>query len=167
MTENRITSLRQLAQDIPPSRDLWQSIEREISGGEVQVKSARRTAWIPLFALAATLAVVGVGLWIGQPPEKGARSIVYTGFVTDPRYLRDRAALLESLRQRLNALPPESQQQVAASIATLQKAKRDLEDALGKDPGNALLQELLVNTYQDEMRVLTAVQQADSPGGGI
>ena len=56
---------------------------------------------------------------------------------------------------------------IAASIATLQKAKRDLEDALGKDPGNALLQELLVNTYQDEMRVLTAVQQAGSPGGGI
>ena len=164
MTENRITSLRQLAQDIPPSRDLWQSIEREISGGEVHVKSARRTTWISLFAFAATLVVVGVGIWIGRPPEKGALSVVHTAFVTDPRYLRDRAALLESLRQRLNALPPESQQQVAASIATLQKAKRDLEDALGEDPGNALLQELLVNTYQDEMRVLTAVQQAGSPG---
>ena len=33
----------------------------------------------------------------------------------------------------------------------------ELEAELGKDPSNALLQELLVNTYQDEMRVLTAV----------
>ena len=42
----------------------------------------------------------------------------------------------------------------------------DLQSALGKDPGNALLQELLVNTYQDEMRVLTDVQASD-PGRGI
>ena len=35
-----------------------------------------------------------------------------------------------------------------------------IQDALGQEPGNALLQELLVNTYQDEMRVLTAVHEA-------
>jgi hypothetical protein len=44
---------------------------------------------------------------------------------------------------------------------------QDLEAALGKDPSNALLQELLVNTYQDEMRVLTTVHEAGDAGEGI
>ena len=54
-----------------------------------------------------------------------------------------------------------------ASLATIEAAKQDLEQALGKDPGNALLQELLVNTYQDEMRVLTDVREASDAGRGI
>lgn len=53
------------------------------------------------------------------------------------------------------------------SLAAIEKAKQDLEQALGKDPSNALLQELLVNTYQDEMRVLTDVPEASSSGRGI
>ena len=43
----------------------------------------------------------------------------------------------------------------------------DLEQELGKDPSNALLQELLINTYQDEMRALTDVHEASDPGRGI
>jgi len=54
-----------------------------------------------------------------------------------------------------------------ASLAAIHRAKQDLQNELGKDPGNALLQELLVNTYQDEMRVLTDVHEASDPGRGI
>ena len=43
----------------------------------------------------------------------------------------------------------------------------DIQAALGRDPGNALLQELLVNTYQDEMRVLTTVHEARDSGQEI
>jgi Tfp pilus assembly protein PilF len=56
---------------------------------------------------------------------------------------------------------------VAASLAAIESAKKDLENALGKDPSNALLQELLINTYQDEMRVLTDVHEAGDAGRGI
>jgi len=56
---------------------------------------------------------------------------------------------------------------VSASLAAIEKAKKDLEQALGRDPSNALLQELLINTYQDEMRVLTDVHEASDPGRGI
>jgi hypothetical protein len=54
-----------------------------------------------------------------------------------------------------------------SSLQAINDSKRDLERELGKDPSNALLQELLVNTYQDEMRVLTAVHEAGSSGEGI
>ena len=38
-----------------------------------------------------------------------------------------------------------------------------IEAALGRASGNALLQELLLNSYQDEMRVLTAVRETWVP----
>jgi hypothetical protein len=81
-------------------------------------------------------------------------------FVTDPKYLRERAALVRSLESRLAALPPETQKKVAVSLQAIRASMEDLEAALGKDPSNALLQELLVNTYQEEMRVLAVVHEA-------
>jgi hypothetical protein len=87
--------------------------------------------------------------------------------VSDPRYQRAHEELMRSLGAQLTTLPPASRAKVMASLATISKAKQELESALGKDPGNALLQELLVNTYQDEMRVLTDVHEASDAGKGI
>jgi hypothetical protein len=88
-------------------------------------------------------------------------------YVADPRYTRERAELVKNLEARLAALPPESRAKVMASLKAINDSKRELETELGKDPSNALLQELLVNTYQDEMRVLTAVDEAGAAGEGI
>ena len=96
-----------------------------------------------------------------------APTAVDAAYVSDPRYQEQRAALVRELQARLAALPPPARAKVSTSLATIEKAKADLEQALGRDPGNALLQELLVNTYQDEMRVLTDVHEASDPGRGI
>jgi len=53
------------------------------------------------------------------------------------------------------------------SLATLRGAIADLRGALGTDPGNLLLQEMLVNSYQDEIRVPTAVKAAGVAGQEI
>jgi hypothetical protein len=87
--------------------------------------------------------------------------------VMDPKYMRQRTQLLQSLQAQIAALPPDTRAKVMASLQTIHDSMRDLEAALGKDPSNALLQELLVNTYQDEMRVLTAVHEAGPAGEGI
>jgi hypothetical protein len=68
---------------------------------------------------------------------------------------------------RLAALPPRTRAKVAASLQSIDHALRDIEAALGQDPANALLQELLVNTYQDEMRVLTELQTTGMAGQEI
>ena len=147
---------------------------------------AARMGWL---AAAAMVACVAVGVWIGRsllpgagyggaggaaststPPGYAATtgaSALDAAYVSDPRYARQRAALLRSLPARLAALPPPARAKVMTSLAALRKAKQDLESELGKDPGNALLQELLVNTYQDEMRVLTDVRDASDAGRGI
>ena len=87
-------------------------------------------------------------------------------YVSDPRYQQQRAELVRALQARLATLPPGERDKVTASLEAIEKAKADLEQALGHDPSNALLQELLVNTYQDEMRVLTDVHEASDPGRG-
>ena len=152
-----------------------------------QRRSGARLRWL---AAAAMVASVAVGVWIGRsllpgsapltasnPPATQltpgsstavtAAAVTDVGYVSDPRYQRQRAALLRSVQAQLATMPPETRDKVTASLTAIEKAKEDLEQALGKDPGNALLQELLVNTYQDEMRVLTDVHEASNPGKGI
>ncbi len=189
----KVGSLRELPQSIEPAHDLWPGIEAQLtdlpgaqgSGGASSPRGRRMP--LPWLAAAAMVTSVAVGVWIGRSLLPGT-SAVGTGpasaanrpavpglaptafdaaYVSNPRYEQQRAELVRTLQARLAALPPPTRAKVSASLATIEKAKADLEQALGRDPGNALLQELLVNTYQDEMRVLTDVHEASDPGRGI
>ena len=82
----------------------------------------------------------------------------------DERFWQQREQRLRAAQARLAQLPPPSRAKVAASLAVLEQSLRDIQVAIGKDPANALLQELLVNTYQDEMRVLVDLQTAGNTG---
>jgi len=182
---SRVTTLRDLPQGIEPGRDLWPQIEAQIAGRStvraVVTGGARRGTVAPLrwLAAAAMVGCVAVGVWIGRSVLPGAGSVplaqsarpesgtMQTAWVADPRYQRAHEQLMRSLGAQLASLPPASRAKVMASLETIGKAKQELESALGKDPGNALLQELLVNTYQDEMRVLTDVREASDAGRGI
>ena len=185
--KDSVSTLRDLPQGIEPERDLWPQIEARIAGrgGAVPVPGAagatRRGAAAPraYLAAAAMVACVAVGVWIGRsalpglspaPPAALVPAVsgaVQTAWVSDPRYQRAHEELMRSLGARVAALPPASRAKVMASLTTIRQAKQELESALGKDPGNALLQELLVNTYQDEMRVLTDVREASDAGKEI
>jgi hypothetical protein len=101
----------------------------------------------------------------GAQPNGG--QVLASSFVTDPRYTMQREAMVRELEGQLKGLPVETQQKVAASLTTIRASMKDIQAAMGRDPANALLQELLVNTYQDEMRVLTAVHEASDAGEGI
>jgi hypothetical protein len=195
--ERKVSSLRELSPAIEPARDLWPQIEARINEERSMARGAMgapprptRARVVPLrwLAAAAVVASVAVGVWIGRsllpaarpagvespigasrgtPATADAPTALDVAYVSDPRYQRDRAALMQSLQARLAALPPPARAKVMASLAAIRGAKEDLQNALGKDPGNALLQELLVNTYQDEMRVLTDVHEASDAGRGI
>lgn len=132
-------------------------------------------------ALAAVFAAVVIGIsidrWILSPSVHPAPPVVANGstpgiegagtpvaYVTDPRYLRERAALLSSLNARLAHLSPATRQKVLTSLATIHQSMQEIQQALGREPGNALLQELLIDSYQNEMQVLSTVQQAGDGG---
>jgi hypothetical protein len=189
----KVASLGELPRSIEPAHDLWPAIEAQLGDLPVGVAApgARRVrpgpGQVRWLAAAAMLASVAVGVWIGRSLLPGtaavgtapvtavnrpdAATLAPTAFdaayVSNPRYEKQRAELLRTLQARLAELPPPARAKVSASLASIEKAKADLEQALGHDPGNALLQEMLVNTYQDEMRVLTDVHEASDPGRGI
>src|SRR5215469_1456359 len=185
----KVTSLRELPQSLEPAHDLWPGIESQLTGIPAAGSAAdgtmpghRRAARMRWLAAAAMVACIATGVWIGRsllpgssPGGPPANAITQTSipgvvpttvdaaYLSDPRYRQQRAALVRALQARLAALPPPERDKVTASLKAIEKAKADLEQALGHDPSN----ELLVNTYQDEMRVLTDVHEASDPGRGI
>jgi hypothetical protein len=80
----------------------------------------------------------------------------------DANYRQQREVLLAEVDKRLAAMPEADREKVAASLRTLRRSISDIEAALGRDPANALLQELLVNSCQEEMRALTVVRDSGS-----
>ena len=182
--ERKVSSLAELPHAIEPGRDLWPAIEARLKSQSPSLPSPARFTRLRWLAAAAMVASVAVGVWIGRDlwplPGTGTGSAPLTAqrpltggaavnaaYVSDPRYRRERAQLMQSVQAQLASMPAPTRAKVAASLAVIESAKKDLENALGKDPSNALLQELLINTYQDEMRVLTDVHEAGDAGRGI
>jgi len=176
----RVTRIDELARDIPPPRDLWPAIQQAIAAPAVEATSAtntrRRAAWMPAIGLAAGVALVAVGVLIGRNiapeavpvastlqsssnPESGSSSI-RPAALRDAEYRKQRDQLIVEVQDRLQAMPEAERAKVAASLKTLQRSIQEIEAALGRDPANALLQELLVSSCQEEMRALTAVRDA-------
>ena len=177
-----VTSLRELQQDIAPERDLWASIERSIKEDVAQRSrsSRQRYRWLVPFGVAAATSFLAFGLWIGL--WIGRTSVDVAPMVADqpadatvlPAVLEvdaDYAALRARLEERAIAglanLSGEERNKVAASLTTIQQAVKELESALGKDPSNALLQVLLVQSCQEEMRVLATLERAADPAKEI
>jgi hypothetical protein len=184
--ERKVKSLAELGGAIEPPHDLWPRIEAQLDaarGAAATPMGRTRLGRLRWLAAAAMVASIAVGVWIGRdllplstgaagaPPVAGGpppgAAAVNAAYISDPRYVREREELMKSVQQRLQAMPPQTRAKVAASLAAIETAKKDLESALGKNPSNALLQELLINTYQDEMRVLTDVHEAGNAGTGI
>jgi hypothetical protein len=176
-SKRKVSSLRELPQGLEPPRDLWPQIEARIAAPSRAAARGRWLAahWQPFAAAAAVAAALVVGMFIGRatlpgwpgsqvPVTESGTGTVPTAYrMTDPRFLREHAELMRSFNARLASLPPSSRAKVLASLDTIDRSMREIQTELGRDPGNALLQELLVNTYQDEIRVLTTVQEAGGP----
>lgn len=188
----KVRRLSELPREIAPPHDGWPALEARLresgrpqadaggpQGREAEPARRRRPYIMRIAALAAVLAAVVVGVsidrWIlspGHPTSPGATIQAQGGagqgitvaYVTDPRYVHEREQLLRSLNARLAKLPPPTRKKVLESLATIHRSMQQIQQALGREPGNALLQELLIDTYQDEMQVLSTVQAAS--GGG-
>jgi hypothetical protein len=184
MKGRHIRRIDELARDVPPARDLWPAISEAIEADRVAVgvperkQAGRRSFWMPAAGLAASVVLVAVGVFIGQwiGPQKGipdGQSTVARNPAPqnrapalDPsdmrhaKYTNQREELLREVNLKLQTMPPADRAKVAASLETLQKSIKEIEAALGRDPANALLQELLVSSCQEEMRALTAVRDS-------
>jgi len=179
MNVRRVNRIDELAQSLPPTRDLWPAISSAIAADIEANRVAaldsapRRTRWLPAAGMAAAVALVTVGIFIGRiiapAPQtvagsaaSQASSDMMPAALRDANYRKQREALLVEVQNQLNTMPTAEREKVAASLATLRRSISEIEAALGRDPANALLQELLVNSCQEEMRALTAVRDSGS-----
>ena len=174
MTTRRMKRIDELARDIPPARDLWPAIAQaiQVDLSMKAVPARRRVGWMPALGLAASVALVALGVVIGiqvgqknetvadaTTPAAGEAGMVKAS-LRDAEYRKQRDQLLVEVQARLDTMSPAEREKVGASLATLKRSIQEIEAALGRDPANALLQDLLVSSCQEEMRALTAVRDS-------
>jgi hypothetical protein len=157
--DRRVGGLRT---EIPPPPELWKGIESRLAP-----RARPRRRLVPL-AWAASLLMVGVGSslitqwWIGQG---ASQALMQTAAVAGeesffgPEFMVARAELEEEFERRLETLPAESRAVVAGQLATIRGALAQIHAELGRDPGNALLQNLLYNTYHEEMALMADISR--------
>jgi len=171
-------ALAGLARELPPERDLWPAI-----AARLEPRRAERRWW-PL-AAAAVLLVAASSLITAGIVRRAPTPVVTAtpsaapgaavpqlaafgpGYALDPEYAAAREQLAAEFARRVGRLPPSARQKVENNLAELRRAADEINAALASQPGDALLEELLLNTYQDELAVLASVNQLSNLNGTV
>jgi hypothetical protein len=77
----------------------------------------------------------------------------------DPEYVAARRLLTRTLDRRIAALSPSARAKLEFNLGEMRRAADEINAALAEQPGDPLLEELLLKTYQDELAVLSNVSQ--------
>jgi len=169
-------ALGSLPHSIEPGRDLWPAIDARLEPRTGRAE--RRWLWP---AAAAVLLVVGSSFLtaqllrreepavVRQAPASDALTVTAAafgpGYSLDPAYDAARQDLARTLSARIDRLPPEARRQLEKNLAELRRASVEINAALELSPGDPLLEELLLNAYQDELAVLANVNQLAGGNG--
>lgn len=172
-------ALSRVPREVPPTRDLWPGILAQIeasstTSGGPDVR--RRQTWMPWAA--AVLMAVGASFSTylvmqstqddqtiaALPASKQMQSAdpMSVRAVLETEYVNARANLDETFAKRLASLPPEARAKVERNLEDLRRAAREISRTLEQHPSDPLLQELLMSTYQRELRLLADVTQMTS-----
>jgi hypothetical protein len=172
-----LRAVGRLPQSIEPARDLWPAIESRLDapaparGARVQMSwTYALAAAIGCMALGALLSYAllrqdvtpGITTQTAAAPSNRADVVQakFGGYAAlGPEYERARAALAINLAERLHRLPPTARVKVERNLDEIQLAVAEINAALELSPDDPLLQELLLDTYQDELKLLAHVNQ--------
>ena len=170
-----LRAVGRLPQAIEPGHDLWPAIASGLDHPATMRRGWFETTWT--YAVAAAVGCLALGALLSysilqrettvpteltastsnRPTVQQARFGRYAAL--GPEYERARAELVIGLAERLDRLPPVTRLKVENNLAEIQRALTEINAALELAPGDPLLQELLMNTYQDELRLLANLNQ--------
>jgi hypothetical protein len=178
--------LRELPHEVPPGRDLWPDIAARIDQREAPAVAARRGSDWLWQAVAGLVLVAGSSLLTAslldreRVAQQAAAPVAPANTVPapdgtvaipaafgpaghlDPEYLAARGQLTRMLDRRIAALPPSARAKLEFNLGEMRRAADEINAALTEQPGDQLLEELLLKTYQDELAVLANVSQLTS-----
>lgn len=175
-----MVAVQRMPRAVKPQRDLWPGIEQAIR----QPARAQRSAWNTVWAqAAAVLLLVGgsSGLtYLAMTDGDGTVSpVASTGstlvfepvsgsfgsqYNLGPDYQDARRDLEGKLAVELQRLSPDARTAVEENLTTIRTAIDDINKALAEEPGNVLLQQLLMRTYRDELALM---QHVDSIANSV
>lgn len=167
-----IRAARKLDRGIAPGRDLWPGIEQAIAA---PVRRGR-SHWNGNFLQAAAVLLLVGGssgiTWLAmtdnsQPaPENGQTEPLQfepvsgsfgSRYHLGPEFMEARNNLASKLDAGLARLSPETRTAVTKNIADIRTAISEINQALAEEPDNALLQDLLLRAYRDELSLMRKI----------
>jgi hypothetical protein len=166
-----------LPQSIEPQRDLWPGIAEGLDRHRVTRSGRFEIGWS--YAVAAAIGCLALGALLSYAVmRREPAATVPTDLIAStskdptvqrasfgnyaalgPEYERARAALAIDLAERLDRLPPVTRLRIEQDLAEIQKALAQINAALELTPGDPMLEELLMNTYQGELGLLAQLNQ--------
>jgi hypothetical protein len=171
-------ALQALPRDVAPGRDLWPGIESRLG-----LRSSRPSATWLWQAAAAVVLVAVSSLVTASLVRRGSAPVARLPVPAAParampaafgpehslsgEYEVARRQLATQLGERITSLPPSARQKLEANLAEMRRAAEQINAALARQPGDPLLEELLLNTYQDELGVLSSVNQLTSTSAAV
>jgi len=155
-----------LETEVTPERDLWPEIQSVIA---TPSRSRRNT----LFAQAAAIVLL-VGASSGitylamnkqmqyvTPPPPNGLNVEHASFgdnyMLGPEYQDARNGLKAQFDEGLESMTPRERADVLKNLEAIRSVIEEINRALANDPENALLHELLLSTYQEELSLMMKI----------
>lgn len=171
--EELMAKAARLATEVSPERDLWPGIEQVIAAPVIERRPLLTSLWAQAAAIVLLvggssgltyLAMTGdesntvpsmtsPGELVFEPVSGSFGSQYNLG----PDYIDARRVVSVDFEEHLADLSPEARQAVETNVETIRNAITEINRALAEDPDNVLLQELLIETYRDELNIMKRV----------
>lgn len=152
-----VADLRALPRAVPPRRDLHAEVARRIDA------PARSAGWLRSAAVVAL--IVGAGALALALRGPSAAPVDGTFERTHAQYAHAAARLEEEVQAARAGMEPDAAVALDRSLASIDAALREAGAALEGDPGNPLLNALVVHGYERKIDVLRRAADPAQPWG--
>jgi hypothetical protein len=180
-------ALGSLPREVQPSPEVWNSIQAQLADSSPVTRHSSPFASMPWGRMAAGFLLIvassvvtyvvtqqsaqerilqaqqSAAAQIQQAPAVAVSQVSFGGSDLGAEYLRTRKALDAEFRRQIALLPPVTRARLERNLADLRRASSEISATLAENPNNALLQELLLSSYQNELNLLRSVTTLAAP----